>query len=235
MKPYYEHAGITIYHGDCREILSGLRSDLVVTDPPYGTQDLCGGYGRRQNWSTDGKLGRTIVGDRDLGCFAESWPAIVATGAAWAQVFFAARKTPELCCIVGDFWRGEIVWDALGPGLGYTVRYQHESIAVLQMRDEKPRKPIISVQRFSQGSVQDHPHAKPVELLVKLIDWLPGDMVLDPFMGLGSTLRAAKDLGRRAIGIEIEERYCEIAAKRLAQEVIEFPAHGGAHEIHPAR
>ena len=67
-----------------------------------------------------------------------------------------------------------------------------------------------------------HKNEKPLRLMIRCLEWLPGSTVLDPFMGSGTTLRAAKDLGRKAIGIEIEERYCEIAAKRLAQEVLNF-------------
>jgi DNA modification methylase len=224
-RPYYDRDGITIYCGDCRDILPSLVADLIVTDPPYGTQDLGGGYGRRQNWSTDGRLGRTIAGDSDLSVLADAWPLIVATGAAWAEVFFAPRRTPQLCAIVGEHWIGEVVWDGLCPGLGYTVRYQHESIAVLRLSPStKPLQPIISVHRYPAPSVADHPHAKPVGLMKRLIRWLPGEVVLDPFMGTGATLIAAKELYRRGIGIEIDERNCEIATERLAQGVLPLEA-----------
>ena len=221
MTPYYSHGGITIYHGDCREVLPRVRADLCVTDPPYGTQDLGGGYGRRQNWSTDGRLGRTIANDTDLSAFMAAWALLPATGCRWVEAFFAPRKTPQFMDVVRDNWVGELVWDALGPGLGYTVRYQHESVAVMRLDpDSKPLHPIISVLRCSAASTADHPHAKPVDLMGRLIAWLPGEVVIDPFMGSGTTLRAAKDLGRHAIGIEIEERYCEIAARRLEQQVL---------------
>ena len=224
MKPYYEHAGLTIYHGDCREVLPTLsKVDLVLTDPPYGTQDLGGGYGRRQLHSLDGHNGRLIQNDRDLSAFKAAYPLIVdLIPNGWGLVFFAPRKTPEFVSLVAGQWIGEVIWDGCCPGLGYTVRYQHESIGVLKFGDApRPIAPIISIIREYGEGVDDHPHQKPLAVLKKLAGFVDG-LILDPFMGSGTTLRAAKDLGRRAIGIEIEERYCEIAAKRLAQEVMDF-------------
>ena len=225
MRPYYERDGITIYHGDCREILPTIGAvDLVVTDPPFGTQALGGGYGRRQLHSVNGREGRTIANDNDLDAFRGAWLHIRETlSDAYALVFYAPRRTPEFCGIVGSDWAGEIVWDKQQPGLGYTIRYQHESIAVLKIGEpETPEDAILSVQRFGRTDVVSHPHEKPVGLLKALLRLQPLGIVLDPFMGSGTTLVAAKLEGRRAIGIEIEERYCEIAAKRLAQGVLNF-------------
>jgi DNA modification methylase len=224
MKPYYEESGITIYHGDCREVLPTLpRVDLVLTDPPYGTQLLGGGYGRRQLHSIDGRHGRTIAGDCDLSLFSEVVPVLEAlVEPGWMLVFYAPRKTPEFVASVKTWWIGEIVWDGCCPGLGYTVRYQHESVAVLMVGNApRPTSPIISIIREYGEGVDAHPHQKPIALMKKLAAFIDGT-ILDPFMGSGTTLRAAKDLGRRAIGIEIEERYCEIAARRLSQGVLDL-------------
>jgi DNA modification methylase len=230
MRPYYEQDGITIYHGDCRDVLPGLSpwaADCVVTDPPYGTGNLAGGYGRRQLWDTGDGNGRTIANDSDLSVFAAAWPMLrlkVANG--WGAVFYAPRRTPEFADVVGPDWFGEVVWDKKAPGLGYHVRYAHESIAILRLgHPERPPRPIMSVLRAS--AISDvHPHEKPQAVLLPLVEWCSpvGGLVLDPFAGSGTSLLAAKELGRRAIGIEIEERYCEIAAKRLAQGVL--PLHG---------
>ena len=223
-KPYYEENGIVIYHSDCRLILPYLpKVDLVLTDPPFGTQDLGGGYGRRQLHSVNGRDGRTIANDSDLSVLAEAWPLMRPLLVdRFAFIFYAARRMPEFCDIVRADWFGELVWDKCAPGLGYTVRYQHESIAVLKVG--APEKPsggaLISLQRFRRCDVQDHPHEKPSELLKQCIEWSQAKTILDPFMGSGTTLRAAKDLGRKCIGIELEEKYCEIAAKRLCQEVL---------------
>lgn len=217
MRPYYESNGITIYHGDCLEILEGLpKVDLVLTDPPYGTQMLGGGYGRRQIHSVDGRNGRTIANDCDLSAFASAYPLLQKkVGDGWGLVFYASRRTPEFLNIVGKEWIGEIVWDGLCPGLGYTVRYQHESIAVLNFgKPPRPVAPILSVIREYGDGVDSHPHQKPVSVMQRLGSFVAGT-ILDPFMGSGTTLVAAKRLGRKAVGIEIEEKYCEVAAQRL--------------------
>jgi len=211
LKPYYDHKGITIYHGDCREVLPTLgQADLVLTDPPYGI-----GYKSRHTGIVD----REIVGDettelrdwllgcwlpRPMACFA-TWrclPPVPPRGClVWHKTIggmgdlsFPWRPSFELIWIYGQGWRG------------------YRGDAVLTAEIIQPRHP-----RY--GGNRTHPHQKPVSVMSQLILKAPdADTVLDPFMGSGTTLRAAKDLGRKAIGIEIEEKYCEIAAKRMAQE-----------------
>jgi DNA modification methylase len=225
VKPYYEQDGITIYHGDCREVLPEIHGSFqaVVTDPPYGTESLAGGYGRARLRARPGALARNIAGDADLEAFGSAWATIRSVMQnGWAFVFFAARKTPAFCELVGEEWFGSVVWDKNMPGLGYHIRYAHEDIACLRLGEPpKPKNPLFSVLRAS-APVDFHAHEKPVSLMRQLVGWATpeGDTVLDPFMGSGTTLRAAKDLGRKAIGIEIEERYCEIAARRLQQAVL---------------
>lgn len=227
MKPYYEEDGITIYHGDCREILPTLAFDAIVSDPPFGTEDLRGGYGRRQNWDNGNGKGRVIAGDKDLAALEGMFLALQSNvRIMWLAVFFAARKTPEFVSLATRYaaWRGELVWNKRMPGLGYTIRYSHESIALLS-RGDPPKPPDALLSVIEAPCVADvHPHEKPVELMKPLVKFcaLENDTVLDPFMGSGTTLRAAKDLGRKAIGIEIEEKYAEIAAKRLSQKVLDF-------------
>jgi len=226
-KPYYEHAGITIYHGDCREILPGLpKVDLVLTDPPYGTQDLGGGYGRRQLHSTDGRNGRVIQNDRDLSIVEAVAPLLWnrLTEDAWVVVFAGARRMLDVGQImrgVGFEYFGCCVWDKGAPGLGYTIRYSHEDAMVFKKGSPaKPEQPVISTIR-AHVEPTDHPHEKPLHLLKMLLRLSKtGQVLLDPFCGIGSTLASAKESGISAIGIEIEEKYCEMAAKRLAQEVL---------------
>ena len=114
-----------------------------------------------------------------------------------------------------------LVWDKRRPGMnGGPWRYRHESIYVTDgfVRVDDSAVSIIS----AWPDQTHHIHAKPVELMVRLVAAAPLGLIADPFMGSGSTLRAAKDLGRKAIGVEIEERYCEIAARRMGQEVLDF-------------
>jgi tRNA G10 N-methylase Trm11 len=227
MKPYYQDDGITIYHGDCREVLAGMAAgsaSLVLTDPPYGTQGLAGGYGRRQNWDTGNGMGRTIANDTDLQMLADAFPLALATVATgWAMVFYAPRKTPELCRITaGAEWFGEIIWDKAAPGLGYHIRYSHENIAVYRVGEpQRPKQPLLSLFR-AVAPASLHPHEKPVSLCSALVKWgcVEGGTVLDPFMGSGSTLVAAKNLGRYAIGCDVDEAHCETAALRLGQGVL---------------
>jgi site-specific DNA-methyltransferase (adenine-specific) len=116
-----------------------------------------------------------------------------------------------------------IVWDKGVGGLGNGWRHSHELIAHgafgQTVYADEFRRDVVSCATVPSGD-RDHPTQKPMELLRTLVRFHPPGLILDPFMGSGTTLRAAKDLGRRAIGIEIEEKYCEIAVKRLAQEVL---------------
>lgn len=228
MKPYYEEKGITIYNGDCREVLPSL--DYVffcLTDPPFGTEELTGGYGRAQN---HGGTGRTIIGDKDLTTLREAAPLIYKGigEPGWLITFCATRRmleTGRLFEDVGFNFYGEIIWDKGAPGLGFTIRYAHESMLVFRKGNaEREESAIISVQRESVDRIATqlrHPHEKPVSVLKSILK-LGNGTVLDPFMGSGPVLRAAKDLGRKAIGIEIEERYCEMAVKLLKQETLEW-------------
>jgi site-specific DNA-methyltransferase (adenine-specific) len=171
MTPYYEHAGIQIWLGDCREILPTLQADLVVTDPPYG-----------MNFRSCYRIVKhdAIAGDAFLPLDLINMAIAAATRAAYV------------------FCR----WDNLSD---------HEFI--------KRIPDVIFAERTGNDL---HATQKPENLMRTIIHANVGDMVLDPFMGSGTTLVAAKNLGRKAIGIEIEERYCEIAAKRLSQEVFNF-------------
>jgi site-specific DNA-methyltransferase (adenine-specific) len=212
-EPYYEHAGITIYHGDCREILPGLEADVVVTDPPYG-------IGYETNWNKLGGWGRarSIEGD---GSTAARDAALALLVGVPALVFGSWKAEPP------NGARLRLLWEKLGSSgmgdLSAPWRPNVEDIFVLGKGWAQVEGRESCVLRFNAlCGEQDHPNEKPGALLRYLIGRCPAGVILDPFMGSGTTLRAAKDLGRKAIGIEIEERYCEIAAKRLGQEVFAF-------------
>ena len=229
MKPYYQHAGITIYHGDCRRILPALESRLAIlgavdfggavaiTDPPYGVglSNHAAGKERRAG-------SFEIAGDHSDEL--ANWFLQVADKAELPIVVFASPWKQ----FKGD-WRNLLVWDkgpAVGGG-GDTATCMKRSWELIQTartsvygaRDESILKYWVTPQ-----DSKDHPAEKPLDLLVYLVGKFSkeNDMILDPFCGTGSTLEAAKIQGRSAIGIEIEEKYCEIAAKRLSQEVFQF-------------
>ena len=207
--PYYDRDGITIYHGDCREILPLLTADVLVTDPPFGIDYESGHFGT---------LARSIDGDEDTAARDEAlrlWgdrPALV----------FGSWRAPRPAAT-----RMVLIWDTLGAlGMGdlsLPWKPAHQEIYVLgsgftghRGTDVLSFPPVQSM--AANGRL--HPHEKPVPLLRALIEKCPAGTVLDPFMGSGTTLRAAADLGRRAIGIEINEDYCRIAVERLRQGVL---------------
>jgi site-specific DNA-methyltransferase (adenine-specific) len=221
MQPYYRHNGVTIYHADCLQLLPALPAgsvDLVLTDPPY----LVGYQGR---W--DGGR-RVIAGDRDPAwlrpAFAElwrllrddtfcvsfyGWPHSDLFVGVWKELGF--RPVSHLAFVKN-------VW-----GLGRFTRGQHETAFLLAKGNPPlPRKGISDVIEWQREQDAFHPNQKPVGALYPLLTaYAPaGGTVLDPFMGSGSTLRAAKDCGLGAIGIEVEEEYCRRAAARMAQGVL---------------
>ncbi len=219
MKPYYEDDSCTIYHGDCREILPSLEADVLVTDPPYGIAWKQHGGG--VNGKTRGSRRHGgIAGDADTSLRDEvlsAWCGPAAVFGSFRAPFPADvrqtlifRKSPDagLMGSVTGFRTDADPIFLLGPW----PKRDAERSSVIESR--------IGLQRLQQGP--SHPHAKPGDVLAVLIAACPPGTILDPFMGSGTTLRAAKDLGRKAIGIEIEEKYCEIAAQRLGQEVLDL-------------
>ena len=210
IEPYYSDDFVTIYHGDCKEILPVLLFDVVITDPPYGISYV-------SNFSLNGPSKR-IHGDdttdlRDYVIKAADGKPMLIFGTwkmprpAETRQLLIWHKTETV--FMGDL---SLPW---GPA--------HEEIYVIgDGWTGKRRSNVYSIKSYSPGAKErpDHPTPKPVFLMRELVERSPEGVILDPFMGSGSTLRAAKDLGRKAIGIEIDEQYCEIAVKRLAQEVL---------------
>lgn len=207
MNPYYERGGITIYHGDCREILPHVQADVLVTDPPYGI-DYDGGASQKNSQS----LG-CIVGDSEP--FDPEFMLGFRDVLTWGANNYA-RRLPES----GQFY----VWDkVLKNDLGVRIAECEFAWHKLGTKPRMFRHLWSGAYRASESGVRSqHPTQKPVALMSWCISLVAEGVIADPFMGSGTTLRAAKDLGRKAIGIEIEERYCEIAAKRLSQEVLPF-------------
>ena len=221
MTPYYEHGGITIYHGDALEILPDLnrRFDAVITDPPYAVPTRT---------ASTRKLARS-VGDLSIIeaamrlYFKECFNILDPSGRFF--VFADQNSYPVLFRVFySEFQMGLLVWDKGQIGMGREFRKSHELIIHAWQNDtpifsDGIGRPDVLHYRPVNPKVRVHPAEKPVGLLNLLLP-LCGGEILDPFCGSGSTLVAARDTSRTAIGIEIEERYCEIAAKRLSQEVL---------------
>jgi len=217
MKPYYSEPGIDIYLGDCRDILPTLPPvDLVLTDPPYGISYSSNMRVVSPKFTTI-KNDDSIDGDwlqlircQSFAMFTR-WDVL----GEWLKII-----RPSITV------RGTVVWHKPGGGLGdlkrsYAPDYE---LIVYGSSDEwnlpGKRHGSVWVDTCDSSSRYNHPTQKPVGIMNMCIERFGGQTILDPFMGSGTTLRAAKDLGRKAIGIEIEEKYCEIAVKRLAQEVL---------------
>jgi len=222
--PYYEQDGIVIYHGDCREILPYLpKVDLVLTDPPYFLP-IQSYVGTRGNGYQKRMLGDLSVlrGYFDT-IFSEFSNVLDETGSYY--VFCDAKSYPIFWQVMFPLCKNVrlLVWDKQVSYNGYTWRHQHELIAWGEL-EKTYRVPtgdgdVLKCRGVLQKN-RYHPAEKPVELINTLINKHKDGLILDPFMGSGTTLVAAKQLGRKAIGIEIEEKYCQIAVKRLGQGVL---------------
>ena len=250
MKPYYDDGQITIYHGDCREILPTLEPvDLVLTDPPYG-------FGEFGDWNEAQAI--------------EFWEAIA------EHYWRVLRDGGSLYTFVGWKWYPQariamqqritniqtIIWDSASfyqpwhnrwptvsepvlfmcKGRAHDTTFNRNDIRIPTIHGDprsngagKVPNDVFSLIKLRSNSHEfvGHRGQKPMQLVRC---WMKassseGDLILDPFLGSGTTLRVAKDLGRRARGFEIEEQWCEVAAKRMAQEVLTLTTHSKApHE-----
>ena len=202
MTPYYERDGITIYHGDCRDVLPLLGPvDLVLTDPPYGVG--------KADWDSSFSLEWLPLAAKVTRNALAIMPGIANLLALPESIDGLRYKWTLSVHVINAIVRGAVGFGNWIP----CVVYVREGGSIYTCNQDAGEVAI-------RGQMPNHPSPKPYDAMRWLVERLPGDTVLDPFMGSGTTLRAAKDLGRRAIGIEIEEKYCAIAAQRLAQEVL---------------
>ena len=212
MTPYYSDDLVTIYHGDCRDALPMMfdqpESWVVVTDPPYGIAYV---HGRGRYWPVGGT---PIIGDAEpfvpQFLLAPGVPTVL-----WGANHYASRLPDS------PSW---LVWDKRTPG--FTNHQADCELAWTNLGGPVRifRKPWSGGGTLARenGTAKRaiHPAQKPADLMRWCVSLAPNGVILDPFMGSGTTLVAAKSLGRKSIGIEIEERYCEIAATRCSQEVL---------------
>lgn len=237
MKPYYEDESCVIYHGDCRELLDDLTADVLVTDPPYGT-----GYYATDTAALCPTLLAQWVRRYDVVALF-GWPEKLIGLCVTAGVVPDEWVTwwPTNARLRGfnlyGLWR-EVECVAVFGRCDWSKLRRPKAITTTPMPDQDKRLPPTAANDVRLGDVwrdespnlnpnqrgRFHPNEKPVSLMRQLLAACPEGTVLDPFMGSGTTLRAAKDLGRQAVGVEIEERYCAVAAKRCAQEVLDLEA-----------
>jgi len=211
--PYYDADGITIYHGDCRDVLPHLgHAESLVTDPVWPNARVA------------------LFGANDpYAMLAGMWRAM-ATLPVRAAIQLGCDSDPRfLSAVPADLPFFRVAWLEL-VRMGYKGRLGVTGDVGYLFGAPPPSIPgqhIIPgrcTDADSGGKQADHPCPRKLKHVQWLVRWwsAPTDTVLDPFMGSGTTLLAAKGLGRRAIGIEVWEPYCEIAAKRLAQGVLDF-------------
>jgi len=217
VKPYFQNDLVTLYHGDCLEITDWLNADVLVTDPPYGVA-----------WKSSTMSNANVpkseiinndetpdVRDKSLQLWGDK-PAIVF--GSWK-----VERPPQT--------RHRLIWHKKSniPGMRSNPWFSaDEEIYVLGTGFVgKPEQNVLITNDRRDGAYGEvarlgHPTPKPVGLMERLIAKCPNGVIADPFAGSGATLMAARNLGRQVIGVEMEEKYCELIANRLSQEAFDF-------------
>lgn len=216
---YYQDDLVSLYLGSCLDpklIPIWADADVLVTDPPYGTANMTGqgrgGYGRKgfhiEGDETTEVRDKALAIWRDFGLDEDYYkPALV----------FGSPRMPDPPIPVRD----RLVWDKKRPGMnGGPWRYTHESIFVTDnwVRRDNSHWSIIT----SYPAPSEHLHRKPIKLMEALLECAPPGVITDPFCGSGSTVVAARNLGRKIIAVELEEKFCEMTVQRLAQPALAF-------------
>ena len=222
MKPYYQDDLVTLYHGDCLEVSEWLSADVLVTDPPYGvahaTRKTYGGVSNAQGGIAQANV---IANDRDTNARDE----VIDLWGSKPFIMFGAWKVQR-----PDPIDSLLIWHKAGmpPGpANAAFMTQHEEIYVRGSGFRKSAPPLRSVittneHRPTAVMAVGHPTPKPIGLMETLIDRCIQGVIADPFAGAGATLIASRNLGKTAIGVELEEKYCELIAKRLSQQAFDL-------------
>jgi DNA modification methylase len=218
--PYYEDDLVTLYHGDCREITAWLDADVLVTDPPYGVR-WESRFGDARKGTRDQLRTKDVIAS-DLDTAARD-DVLSMWGRRPAVAFGSWRIARP------DGVRSLLVWHKEGAysgPLNGAFFTNHEEVYVMGegswRKSAPPLRSVITTTEHRSRATRDtgHPTPKPIGLMELIIDRCPPGVIADPFAGSGSTLIAAKNLGRRVIGVELEERYCELAARALGQDTL---------------
>lgn len=217
VNPYYQDDLVTLWHGDCREVTAWLEADVLVTDPPYGIRWA------KSNMHTVPSVAavpNAVVGDHDT----LARDAALGQWGARPAVVFGSWRAPRPAGI-----KNRLIWHKVAAKPAHSTApwfSAEEEIYILGAGfGGTPAQNVIATREARDGAGAltakvGHPTPKPVGLMERLISKCPAGTIADPFAGSGSTLIAAKHLGRRAVGVELEEKYCELAARRLAQDTL---------------
>lgn len=222
MTLYYEDESVQLHHGDCREIFEWTRADVLVTDPPYGVHHAKYGV-NEPDIAGETRTGRASDRVLTMEHVSAREDALRIWGSKPAVVFGSWRAPRP------DRTRMRLIWDkgSISSGGVHPWRPSDEEIYILgdwpNPKGSGGDQPSIIRNRTLLGLDRPHhPTPKPVALMEYLVSCSPAGMIADPFAGSGSTLIAARNLGRKAIGVELEERYCELIVKRISQQAFIF-------------
>lgn len=230
MKPYYSHAGITIYHGDCRKILPELSSESIITDPIWPNSVFDDVDPQRflsealLNLTTQERIVIHLGCDSDprfLAAVPRTFPFMRVCWLDYARPSYKGRILygSDVAYVFGEP-------PAARPGAqlmpGKTMAQRTGDNIQREIGAPTSEQKSYNRQKSLVDKTRSHPCPRRIQHVQWLVKWFAGESLIDPFVGSGTTLRAAKKLGIPAIGIEIEEKYYEIAAKRLSQEVFQF-------------
>jgi len=215
MSVYYEDDLVTLYLGDCREVTAWLEADVLVTDPPYGVAWKSGQFSNARV-----ALVEQVANDHD----AAARDDVLAMWGNRPALIFGSWRIPRPPGV-----NNRLIWHKAANLPGHrTQPWFAADEEIYQLGSGfvgKPEQNVIVTNDRRDGANGEvakigHPTPKPISLMGRLIGKCPPGVIADPFAGAGATLLAAKQLGRRAIGVELEERYCEIAANRLSQDTL---------------
>jgi site-specific DNA-methyltransferase (adenine-specific) len=216
MRPYYSDSLVTLYHGDCRDVAPSLRGvDLVLADPPYGV-DLDTAY--RENQRSNAALSNDYPRVRGDAANFDPAPFLGYPGVIlWGANYYADKLPPRGSWLVWDKRDGGTPDDGADAELAWVSGVTGTVPRLLRHR----WRGMIKASERDQRRL--HPTQKPVALMAWCLSFFPDvSLVFDPFVGSGPVLRACKDRGIRVVGCELEEVYCEIAAERCRQEVLDL-------------
>ena len=215
--PYYDEGGVTIYLGDCTKIVPTISADVLVADPPYGMAYRSNRHGAPSSVKSAG------------GAYGKDWGVVAGDSKPFDPKFMLDLALPSVIWVANWFSSklpdsgGWLVWDKKRGGtVSKDLDASDSELAWTNLRRTIKTFSYLWDGFRREGEIHQHfhPTQKPLALMRWVIEMCPPGTVLDPYMGCGTTLVAAKALGRKAIGVEIEERYCEVAVQRLAQETL---------------